>query len=719
VVYGGRIYTSSDSGVTWATSTSPVMNVAKNWNSIASNAEGDNLVAVVSSGLVYVSSDYGVTWATSTSPDVSESKEWRSVASNAEGDKFSAVVAMGQIYTAVTEPTDGVPVVPTVVINSPIAISAGDTTKWAPDIDWGTAKICQYSYDAWITTNTVSCSNNGSELPRPTAGEHTLHLRAADSHNGITEKSITFVYVNNVATYTMCGADLLDEATRPYYYLTQDVTGPCTVTASSTTTTLKGNLSPSSAGYTVSGNIVGNGNNLNISNITITGTVDSDGGNITLASGSVGGVIDSNGGDLALSNSIISATTTSLGGDITITNATTSDIVSTGVSAGSNGGFISVSNSNVGNLSSSGVSNESGAGGRAGTTTIATSTTKSITSNGGNGSTAGGNGGAITIWNSLASPLSSGIFANGGSSTSCGDGGDAGDVTLTNSSYGTVTNNAGSSNISGCPPNETHTSGTRREPTTTGIHTSQIPSVSSTPTTNTNTNSGSHSFVQNTINRVTLPVNMLSPVKLTQLPTFGSDTKNSFSFITLIQNFLFASSNSSILDSLKGYPKLQKYISETMGFNTDQKLVVLYKKPLKLDANAGDVLGIFKVISPKGNALVTTLKIDKKGNLSQYIKVNPKDNYETLKISLATTSEEIISGKFNDVKYNFTNEKNSITTTIIIPKKNGTYTFTTSASPLPLIIEVASQTSQSGQTDITNATSKPSLWSRIKSFFGW
>jgi hypothetical protein len=243
------------------------------------------------------------------------------------------------------------------------------------------------------------------------------------------------------------------------------------------------------------------------------------------------------------------------------------------------------------------------------------------------------------------------------------------------------------------------------------------------------TNSGTRSFVPNTINQITLPIQKISPIKFAPIPTFGEDKKGSFSFLVPIKMFLFGTTNDIAIDNLKKYPKLQKYITETLGFSTDQKLVALYKKPIKLDANAGDVLEIFKVVSPKGNPLVTTLRVDKDGRLNQYIKVSEKDNYETLNILLATTSKTAIEGKLSfsvipakagiqsgeSKTYTFINEKTKIKTTLKLDEP-GLYTFDTPASPIPLIIEVAGQTKST--PNITSDTSKVSLWSRVKGWFG-
>jgi ligand-binding sensor protein len=55
VVYGGQIYTSTDSGVTWTPQASN-----RNWFGVASSADGTKLVAVVDGGQIYTSTDSGV-----------------------------------------------------------------------------------------------------------------------------------------------------------------------------------------------------------------------------------------------------------------------------------------------------------------------------------------------------------------------------------------------------------------------------------------------------------------------------------------------------------------------------------------------------------------------------------------------------------------------------------------------------------------------------------
>jgi len=116
------IFTSGDSGVTWGERTTGLP-ADVNWQSIASSASGTKLAAVVLGGQIYTTTDSGATWAAREN-----SREWRSIASSADGTKLAAVqfyfefdddfneVNIGQIFTSVdsgmtwVERTTGLPV---------------------------------------------------------------------------------------------------------------------------------------------------------------------------------------------------------------------------------------------------------------------------------------------------------------------------------------------------------------------------------------------------------------------------------------------------------------------------------------------------------------------------------------------------------------------------------------------------------------------------------
>ena len=94
LVFGGQIYTSTESGVTWTARASN-----RYWESITSSADGSKLATVDSGwgagGQIYTSTNSGVTWTARASK-----RKWKSIMSSADGSKLAAVVYGGQIYTS-------------------------------------------------------------------------------------------------------------------------------------------------------------------------------------------------------------------------------------------------------------------------------------------------------------------------------------------------------------------------------------------------------------------------------------------------------------------------------------------------------------------------------------------------------------------------------------------------------------------------------------------
>ena len=83
-VYGGQLYTSTDSGATWTPHDSN-----RNWSAVASSADGVKLVAVVFGGGVFTSSDSGVSWIQKIT-GLPATGNWRCVTSSADGTKLVA-----------------------------------------------------------------------------------------------------------------------------------------------------------------------------------------------------------------------------------------------------------------------------------------------------------------------------------------------------------------------------------------------------------------------------------------------------------------------------------------------------------------------------------------------------------------------------------------------------------------------------------------------------
>jgi BNR-Asp box repeat len=89
----GVIYTSTDSGENWTPHNVGSTTGGTFWNGVASSAEGRNLVAVGGGG-IYTSSDFGITWATSGTRGA------YSVASSADGSRLVSVQTDNKLYTS-------------------------------------------------------------------------------------------------------------------------------------------------------------------------------------------------------------------------------------------------------------------------------------------------------------------------------------------------------------------------------------------------------------------------------------------------------------------------------------------------------------------------------------------------------------------------------------------------------------------------------------------
>ena len=107
VASGDGIYTSTNSGMTWAQTSAPTNQF---WSSAASSADGNKLVAVAQSGVIYTSTNSWDTWISNNVP----SENWSSVASSADGSKLVAVAPFdssqngnspSQIYTSTNSGT--------------------------------------------------------------------------------------------------------------------------------------------------------------------------------------------------------------------------------------------------------------------------------------------------------------------------------------------------------------------------------------------------------------------------------------------------------------------------------------------------------------------------------------------------------------------------------------------------------------------------------------
>jgi hypothetical protein len=96
----GKIYISSDYGVTWTTTNDSPSTAA--WNSIAFSSTGQYLAAVTNGNGIWRSTNYGANWGQLTNGlPAAVGTTWRGVASSSDGSRLAAVVNnSGSIYTS-------------------------------------------------------------------------------------------------------------------------------------------------------------------------------------------------------------------------------------------------------------------------------------------------------------------------------------------------------------------------------------------------------------------------------------------------------------------------------------------------------------------------------------------------------------------------------------------------------------------------------------------
>jgi hypothetical protein len=164
-LYGGGIYTNSATGWGIGGSTSGL-----DWFSVACSADGTKLVAVVNGGGIYTSVNAGATWSATDAA----ARDWVSVASSANDSNLVAVVDGGGIYTSVNagsswvQQTTGLPSNPAWFS----VASSADGTKLVAAVSGGDIYTSANFGEAWTQqTNApnadwycVTSSSDGSKL---------------------------------------------------------------------------------------------------------------------------------------------------------------------------------------------------------------------------------------------------------------------------------------------------------------------------------------------------------------------------------------------------------------------------------------------------------------------------------------------------------------------------------------------------------------------------
>jgi photosystem II stability/assembly factor-like uncharacterized protein len=201
----GLIYTSSDAGGTWA----PSFELPNFWSCVASSADGTHLVAAASlnlpagggatiggDGLLYTSTNSGASWAQSGAPN----DNWISVASSADGNK---VVAASRVCAFGTNLVGGV-----------IYRSADSGQTWsrtiAPTADWlsvasstdgvkllALAEQLYASVDSGVSWKPIPAPTNGfATLPRTFLKAFALSADGTKLAASWADSSCTFISGN-------------------------------------------------------------------------------------------------------------------------------------------------------------------------------------------------------------------------------------------------------------------------------------------------------------------------------------------------------------------------------------------------------------------------------------------------------------------------------------------------------------------------------------------
>ncbi|MCX6717887.1 MAG: hypothetical protein NTU76_04430 [Candidatus Taylorbacteria bacterium] len=217
--------------------------------------------------------------------------------------------------------------------------------------------------------------------------------------------------------------------------------------------------------------------------------------------------------------------------------------------------------------------------------------------------------------------------------------------------------------------------------------------ITSTTTTNPTSNPTTPKVLP-PINAIELPVTVPEKVILKDLPVFGGSTgESSFTFVPQLTSFLFAPLPSQVENTLKESPKLKDYL-KSLGLTKEQNFVSLIRNPLVLLPRTGnEIPGLFSISN--GSTTLRTYLVNDLGNLAQSVRVASGTK---LTISLTPTITGEITGLLNNSKtVYFSNNGNIAYANITLG--SGRHVLKTSASPLPLIIEVLSPAPASQTTN--------------------
>jgi hypothetical protein len=135
----GNIRTSADGGANWTTRTDAG---SRYWTSITSSSDGTRLAACVYyTGDIYISADSGLHWYDMT---LAGSRSWNGIASSLDGMKLAACVKGGDVYTSTDEGAHW---------TDQTLAGSGEWTSIASSADGTRLAACAVNGDIWTSTD--------------------------------------------------------------------------------------------------------------------------------------------------------------------------------------------------------------------------------------------------------------------------------------------------------------------------------------------------------------------------------------------------------------------------------------------------------------------------------------------------------------------------------------------------------------------------------------
>jgi len=223
VINGGYIYTSQDSGATWAQQTG---SGSRNWVAVESSDDGVNLAAAVSTGQIYLSTDGGVTWTAQSSPG---SRAWNGLSAPGSGSKVAASASGVDIWTMAAS----APAISSVAVAT---TSSTATVTWTTDSN-SSSKVSFGLTSSYGTTT--------SQTDTATSTRTTSHSTVV---SGLVSCATYHYAVSSVDSYALSATST--DATFTTAGCTSDAS-VATTTSSAITTASGGTLSFSTTTITV------------------------------------------------------------------------------------------------------------------------------------------------------------------------------------------------------------------------------------------------------------------------------------------------------------------------------------------------------------------------------------------------------------------------------------------------------------------------------------